>query len=98
MIGDLLHYNSAGSKSMGIVTDFFRYEGKQTRVVSPGDILVAIEWIRKETAPSPITPDWYRMGPESARDEDYWPVNWETKNWYNLRYFRVISKIEEEIV
>ena len=95
MIGDLLHYNSAGSKSIGIITDFFRYEGSPTRVCVKGDLLVAVEWVKKDIIPSTITPSYYPEGPMARSTADFWPVDWENKKWYNLKYFRVISKFSK---
>ena len=44
MIGSLLHFNSAGSKAMGIVVDYFRYDrkGSKHRAMQFGDIIVAL--------------------------------------------------------
>ena len=50
MIGTLLHFNSGGSKAIAIVVDYFRYDRKdsRSRTMQFGDIIVALEWIKKD--------------------------------------------------
>lgn len=98
MIGTLLHYNSAGSKAMGIVVDYFRYERKdsKSRVMQHGDVIIALEWVKKDDKmPSQVWParSWGTAGDDhlSSSDLRYWPLDYEKKSWYNLKHFKVIS-------
>ena len=95
MIGNLVHYNCGGSKSIAIVTDFFRYEGENTRTYRNGDVLISVEWVKKSGGmPQSISPNYFRysdMSMDNGRDTKFWPADWHTKRWYNLIYFKVIS-------
>ena len=97
MIGNLVHYNCDGSKSIAIVTDFFRYEGKGTRAYSKGDVIVSVEWVKKSGGmPQSVSPNYFRysdMSTDSGQDTNFWPVGWHAKSWYNLKYFKVISRV-----
>lgn len=99
MIGSLLHFNSAGSKAMGIVVDYFRYDRKNSmnRAMQFGDIIVALEWVKKDSMmPSQVWParSWGPDGDDhlSSSDLRYWPLDYEKKSWYNLKYFKIISE------
>ena len=93
MIGDLVHYNCGGSKAIGVITDWFRYE---PRANASGDraqcIYVSVEWIKKSRPmPQALGPRHYSP---HERDEEIgkWPEYWRTKPWYMLSTFKVISR------
>ena len=96
MIGNLVHYNCAGSTSIGIITDMFRYEAAVPR---PGlgpyknTLVVAVSWVKQEgPVPQPLQPripgDFFTGG-----DEEYWPIDWQKKKWYRADVFKVISNV-----
>jgi hypothetical protein len=87
MIGSLVHYNNAGSRSLAIITDVFTYRGPSRTSVHyvPGDTLVSLEWIKiSGSTPRELHPD-YDVSMNS------WPENYVGKKWYNLRHFKIIS-------
>jgi len=108
MIGTLLHYNSAGSKAIGVVVDWFRYDrpdkDNPNRYIQFGDVVVALEWIKyDDKMPARIYPSrtWVPPGaPERdpAADLGYWPIGCEKKSWYKLKYFRIISTAPNKVV
>ena len=95
MIGNLVHYNCAGSKALGIVTDCFRYEGPGNRSFIKGDLIVSVEWVTHgEKIPSQLYPHqpWQPDAFEQALPDDaYWPVYWSNKKWYNMKFIKIIS-------
>ena len=95
MIGSLVHYNCAGSLSVGVVTDMFRYEAPAPRP-GPGPykntLLVSVEWVKREgPLPQSLQPSVYSE--YTSSDEEYWPMNWQKKKWYRADVFKVISNV-----
>ena len=95
MIGNLVHYNCAGSLSIGVITDMFRYEAPKGRP-GPGPykntLVVSVEWVKREgPLPQPLQPNIYSEF--SSSDEEYWPANWQKKKWYRADVFKVISNV-----
>tara|TARA_R110000824_G_scaffold195992_1_gene378957 strand:- start:6375 stop:6692 length:318 start_codon:yes stop_codon:yes gene_type:complete len=96
MIGSLLHYNCASSQALGIVTAHFHYKGLGGRGFSGGDVLVAVEWVKKDKIMPQEASIIYNWSPTgdihgSYKEEEHWPENSNAKTWYNFKYFKVLS-------
>ena len=93
MIGDLVHYNCAGSEAIGVVVDFFRYESHKRSYMLPesNELVVAVEWIKKDkNMPRPMTPNYGMAG--EPTDAFCWPEDWDTRKWYRYRWFKTVSE------
>ena len=98
MIGSLVYYNCVGSKSLGIVTDMFRYEapgGRAFGALASNSLVISVEWLKKEgPLPQAVSPSTHPLGSHGfsvTGSESYWPIDWYKKKWYRADLFKVIS-------
>jgi hypothetical protein len=90
MIGSIIHYNCAGSKSLAIITDLFVYRGEINYRYRRGDTIISLEWISTDgQQPQGISPIKYG-GLDNTK---FWKEGWERKKWYNLKHFKFISRV-----
>ena len=95
MVGSLLHYNCAGSDQLAICTNSFVYKGPEySSRYSPGDVLVAVEWVGPTLAglrPSGIVHSATDVTRVARKSREAFPPDWEFRVWYNFKWFKELS-------
>ena len=94
-VGDLVHYNCAGSKAVGIVVGTWEYQSRYghnnrrpTLRLNNGDYLIRVEWLSEGLKPTAYFP--HSRHDKGPKDVVYPPL--EEQTWYSGRFFKVISR------
>ena len=90
--GDLLWYNSAGSRATAIVLDTFTFRGDRWGLLRDGDTIVRLAWTTDGIKPDKVS--WW--GDSYGRECNLGLLgdnssHWEY-SWYPARMFKMISE------